>query len=209
MRSEPADSMPETKCDPDDWLTAAETLRLVRTEVRSGAGEAIAKRARAGLLRSFASTLRYKNENRGDRMIPAMFWEAYGHAVFADNWAVGDFSTWIDDQKIEAFGVCFHRSDLETMIPNAFKVDEPVDAASPAPKAGGRPLSVLWPDWVAELAAHVHEHGIPPGEGVAGQDELIAAVEIALAKRGLEAPSRATVQGTVRKVLERLRKAEN
>lgn len=185
--------------NPDDWVTAAEALRLVRSQVSIGPRQAIAKRAHAGLLRSRAARLRFKNTTHDGCIIPAAFWWAHGEEALEQNWAVGDFSTWINrEHEVEAFGVCFHRGDLAAMIPGAFKTAEPPKAASPAPKTGGRPLSVLWPDWVAELAAHLHEKGIPEGEGVAGQEELISAVETSLAERGLEAPSRATVQGTVR-----------
>lgn len=70
-------------------------------------------------------------------------------------------------------------------------------------------MSVLWPAWVAELAAFVHEEGISAGKGTEGADDLIVAVANRLAARGLEAPSRSTVQETARSVLLRLRGAGN
>jgi hypothetical protein len=72
-------------------------------------------------------------------------------------------------------------------------------------RAGGRRMSDLWPSWVAELVFHIHENGFPAGEGAVGQDALIATVETSLIQRGGEAPSRTTVQGTVRAVLARYR----
>ena len=73
----------------------------------------------------------------------------------------------------------------------------------------GRRLSELWPGWVAELTATIHEEGIPDGEGSQGQEELIRRVADALAERGLEGPSRTTVQPVIQAVLDRLRAAGN
>ncbi len=77
------------------------------------------------------------------------------------------------------------------------------------PVSGGRPMSALWPSWVAELATLLHEEGVPAGAGSKGADELIAKVSDRLAEQGLEGPSRSTVQDTARAVLSRLRKAGN
>lgn len=74
-------------------------------------------------------------------------------------------------------------------------------------RSGGRPRSNRWPNWVAELVLHLHENGFPAGEGANGQDALISAVESRLAQHGREAPSRTTVQETVRAVLVRYREA--
>lgn len=77
-----------------------------------------------------------------------------------------------------------------------------------APKPGGRKLSELWPDWVAELVKTIHDDGLPAGAGSQGQEELITRVANGLAARGIECPARSTVQSTVQAVLDRLR-AEN
>ena len=79
--------------------------------------------------------------------------------------------------------------------------------AAQSPPRGGKPLSALWPDWVAELVAHIHDEGVPDGVGSAGQDALIGTIEERLAVRGLGAPGRSTVQSTARAVLRRLRDA--
>jgi hypothetical protein len=70
-------------------------------------------------------------------------------------------------------------------------------------------MSQLWPLWVAELTALVHEEGIPDGQDSEGVDSLIVKVADRLASRGLEGPSRATLQTTARTVLKRLRDAGN
>jgi hypothetical protein len=72
---------------------------------------------------------------------------------------------------------------------------------------GGRPMSSLWPTWVAELAALIHEEGIPSGTGSAGTDELIGKIADRLAERALEGPTRTTVQEAAKAVLRRLRDA--
>jgi hypothetical protein len=74
-------------------------------------------------------------------------------------------------------------------------------------KPGGRRLSERWPDWVAELTFHIHENGYPDGSGSQGQQELIDGIADRLAKRGLDAPARATVQTTIQAVLDRHRSA--
>lgn len=190
---------------PEDWLTASETIRLVRTTTLSGTSHiTIATRAHAGLIRSRADLLVIGKESRPNVSIPPEFWWATGHEALTQNWETGDFDTWIDRKlHLRAFGVRFHREDVRQMIPAAF-------LANPAPKAeprnpGGRRMSELWPEWVAELVAHVHESGIPAGSGTQGADELIATIDGGLAERGLEAPSRSTVQETVTAVLRRLR----
>ena len=104
---------------------------------------------------------------------------------------------------MKAFGITFHRDDIRQMVPSAFPestlvIEEPKNA-------GGRSMSRLWPDWVAELAAYVHQTGVPVGAGTKGADALIEEIATRLQVRGLEAPSRSTVQETVNTVLRRLR----
>lgn len=88
-----------------------------------------------------------------------------------------------------------------------YQAAEPMMPEGGRQRSGGRPRSNRWPNWVAELVLHLHENGFPAGEGANGQDALISAVESRLAQHGREAPSRTTVQETVRAVLVRYRKA--
>ena len=71
--------------------------------------------------------------------------------------------------------------------------------------AGGRPRSAAWTDWIAELTSHVHENGFPKGSGSQGQEMIINGVADRFAERGLEGPSRSTVQPVVQAVLDRHR----
>jgi hypothetical protein len=161
---------------PEDWLTAAETIRLVRTETLSPTSHiAIATRAHAGLLRARADLFIVGEERRTDCEVPAKFWWATGHDALTQNWETGDFETWVDRRfHLRAFGVRFLRDDLRKMIPGAFPANVVHVAASEPPKsAGGRNMSALWPDWIAELVATIHDDGIPGGCGTEGADQLI------------------------------------
>ena len=152
-----------------------------------------------------AETLIVGRDERTDVLVPKEFWWAEGHEALEQSWQVGDFSTWIDRERhIRAFGVWFYRADLEKMIPKAFGQNTP-----PVQKSAGRTMSKDWPEWVAELAAFIHDEGIPAGQGSEGQDELIAAIDQRLMGRGLKAPGRSTVQEAARAVLIRLRQAGN
>lgn len=166
---------------------------------------AIATRANAGLLRANAALLIFqKSERLIDSRVPPVFWWAKGYQALTQNWELGDFETWVDKKfHLQAFGVRFHRDDLDLMLGPPSSVGKP---AAPAKEAGGRPMSPLWPEWVAELASLVHEEGIPDNQTV---DELIARVADSLMKRGLEGPGRTTLQETARAVVRRLRPAGN
>ena len=189
---------------PTDWLSASETIRLVRTATLSRSSHiAICTRAHAGLIRARAELMLLESDARENYEVPKQFWWADGHEALKQNWGTGDFETWIDKRfHMKAFGITFHRDDIRRMVPTAF----PESATSDEPKnAGGRSMSRLWPDWVAELAAHLHENGAPNGVGTQGADALIESIATRLQMRGLEAPSRSTVQEAVNAVLRRLR----
>lgn len=208
MSDENAVSVPGEDEEPyvaEDWLSASETIRLVRTATLSReAHQAIALRASAGMLRAWAELLIVAGEHHSEVAVPKSFWWAGGHEALEQNWELGDFSTWVQRKwKLQAFGVRFHRGDLSRMLP---QIAIPVGPATPSPKAGGgRKMSQHWPEWVAELVAHVHEKGIPDGHGNQASEELIEAIADRLAGRGLDAPARTTVQATMRAVLLRLR----
>lgn len=188
---------------PDEWVSAKETIRRVRAETLSRSSEiAIATRAHAGLLRTNAALLVYKDQRRKDHDVPHTFWWAEGHEALTQNWELGDFETRIDRVRVQAFGVRFYRADIDDMLGSI----APTAIPAVAPEPGGRPMSTLWPDWVAELAMLIHDEGIPENAKV---EELIKRVADRLAERGLDTPGRTTVQETARAVLRRLLGAEN
>ncbi|WP_430419359.1 hypothetical protein [Phenylobacterium sp.] len=188
---------------PEDWLTASQTLRLVREATMSRSSHiAICTRAHAGLIRAHADLMILGAESRTDHLVHKEFWWARGHEALSQNWHAGDFETWIDKRfHMQAFGVKFHRDDVRRMAPTAFQTSAPPEPQ----RSGGRPMSRDWPEWVAELVAFVHEEGVPPGEGTRGADALIDAIDARLESRGVSGPSRSTVQETVNLVLRRLR----
>lgn len=88
-------------------------------------------------------------------------------------------------------------------IPFAEKADD--ETKQPLPKRGRKPAT-WWPAFAEELAAYVHEQGLPPGTGADGQGDVIEAVLQALSDRGFDA-SRTTIQPVVQALLNRLRAA--
>ncbi|MDZ4054615.1 MAG: hypothetical protein U1A07_25840 [Phenylobacterium sp.] len=195
--------------DPNEWLSAAEALSLLTKAYPGGGGTyTLAKRAHVGLIRTHADLFVAGAEQRANVELPKVFWWAEGQAALDQNWTTGDFETWLEQRtRLQAFGVKFHKQTVLGMLPHT-----PGTTMASAPvqiQARGRPRSEAWPHWVAELVAYIHEEGMPAGEGTRGQDELIAAVEDRLSGRGLEAPSRTTVQETAKAVLLRLREPEN
>jgi hypothetical protein len=105
--------------DDADWVAAAEALRLVSQIMNEYlAQHAIANRARDGLIRTRAVRFMKHRETLDDVELPADFWWAGANAALKQNWATGDFSTWIDRRyEWKAYGVRFSRSDIEAMIP--------------------------------------------------------------------------------------------
>ena len=67
-----------------------------------------------------------------DAELPAKFWWAKGHVALDQDWAAGDFSTWIEQTYLwEAFGVKFAEADILAMLSKS------------APPAAPNPVSSL------------------------------------------------------------------
>lgn len=195
----------------DDWVYSSTAIAQVRTATLSPmANVAMAKRAHAGLLRAHTELMIINGTQRHhDCEVPAGFWWAEGGDALKQNWELGDFETWFDHRvRYQIFGVKFHRDDIDQIVRMANPRQSPPQAQT-ATESSGRKMSELWPDWVAELSHYIHEEGYPAGQGSAGAEMLIAAIETRLAERGLTAPGRATVQVTVKAVLQRHRSAGN
>ena len=119
-------------------MSADDALRLVSDA--SGpilARKAICSRAHVGLVHSRARRLVVGDEQRDRCDVPQKFWWAEGEAALTQNWATGDFETWIDHRvHCLAYGVEFLRADIEEMVPGkargrAFK-DSPPGNYEPA-----------------------------------------------------------------------------
>lgn len=96
---------------PEQWIKAPQALEI------AGNNRALCKRLLAGLVVGRAKLLIVGDRREEDREIPADFWWAAGAADLTQDWATGDFSTWIDyDTQWQAFGVKFALSGLLEMV---------------------------------------------------------------------------------------------
>lgn len=134
--------------------------------------------------------------------------EDFFSGIEYENWQTGDFKLTVEgdfsDVTLTVIGLQFDKTALTQSFTGMAQTLAPEPFGRNNGKRG-RPPSPAWPEWIAELVAYIHEHGFPGGEGSQGQEALITAIADRLALRGLESPSRATVQAAARAVLERLR----
>ena len=104
----------------EEWISAAHAVRLLKPVLGSDwqAQRTICKRAHEGLIRARAEKFNIDDKGRHNVEIPKGFWWAEGESALTQNWAAGDFDTWIRREKHwRAFGVSFHRNDVEKLIP--------------------------------------------------------------------------------------------
>jgi Spy/CpxP family protein refolding chaperone len=92
-------------------------LKPILTEY--GAQLRICKRAHGGLIRARAEQFHDGQRKFHNYDIPKEFWWAEGHQALEQDWAAGDFSTWIkrDSIQLKAFGVTFARTDIQKLLP--------------------------------------------------------------------------------------------
>lgn len=222
-----------------DYAPTKECLARIRTQAGCGRAEAEAQLirfCRAGMIAGRCNSIQWKIEDRFGRdeheakgtAVPDWFWRhCTGSADTVLDWVAGNFvgsgeiegaacSVRITGVQLDVNGVLALEAMLSVEpLPTSMEVSPAktgdMKAASVVlPEgAGGRPRSEKWSDWIAELAAFVHEEGIPDGAGIEGQDAVIAAIDSRLFNRDKEGPSRSTVQPVVRAVLQRMRSAGN
>lgn len=134
-------------------------------------------------------------------------WEGRWGIEYA-SWATGDFTVHLEcDSRtvsLSVTGLQFDRTAIESVFSEASS-GAAREIGQPGRAVGGRPRSAAWTDWIAELSSFIHEDGFPEGIGSQGQEELISRIADRLAERGLEGPSRSTVQSVVQAVLDRHR----
>ena len=115
----------------ETWITADQARNLLKSGTGSlfNAQMAICKRAHAGLIRACAEQFHYGQRTLHRHNIPKEFWWAEGHQALEQDWAAGDFSTWVErgSLQLKAFGVTFACADIEKIVPppNSVKA-EPV-----------------------------------------------------------------------------------
>lgn len=104
----------------DEWVRAADAVAMLRPILNEYAAYLrICERAHGGLIRARAEQFHYGSRAFHDHDIPKEFWWAEGHEALEQDWAAGDFSTWIERGSIQlkAFGVTFAYADLQRLLP--------------------------------------------------------------------------------------------
>jgi hypothetical protein len=207
-----------------EWLSASAALCMVQERIASGdAAISIATRALAGLVKTRAAHLSADQPGgrRGHPVVkeadnvevPKAFWWAKGHPALQQNWATGDFSTWIDDTyEWRAFGVEFAKGDVVKMLlpvhvpvpVDSVRVPEPDEVAMTSPSnKEGRRREPAWNDWVAALAIVAANGEV---NSTLTQTLLLKLINEQLGKWEIEEMSRSTVQSAVVRVLEAFEK---
>lgn len=111
-----------TSAREDEWISAADAVRLLSPSLKSdtAAQIAICHRAHSGLVRARATCLLEDGKRFENHEIPREFWWAEGELALKQNWTIGDFDTWIEQNyHWQAFGVLFLRSGIDLMIPKS------------------------------------------------------------------------------------------
>ncbi|CCD97648.1 hypothetical protein [Bradyrhizobium sp. STM 3809] len=187
------------------WISTRETLRFLKPIHNSDylTQRFICKRAYAGLLRARAECFLVdeKKESR-DEEIPKEFWWAEGEAALTQDWATGDFETYIKQGfvRLQAFGVSFAWEDFEPWIPNSVPIADEVGASLPK---GGRPPADWWDDLWIEMCRQLYGgHLIPDRQG-----DIEKAMLSWLATRG-ENPSTSTIRERARKLWHAIKPGE-
>ena len=116
----------------EEWVSAANAVALLGMNYRPGT-RTICKRAHAGLIKARAERFIRDGRSVDNVDIPVEFWWAEGGAALDQNWAAGDFDTWIDHRiHLQAFGVTFRRSDIERSKPAPLVENAASPASTPA-----------------------------------------------------------------------------
>ena len=112
----------------DEWVGAAEAVEMLKPiSIGGSARYRICERAHGGLIRARADQFQHGQRVFHNHDVPKEFWWAEGHQALEQDWAAGDFSTWIRNGSIQlkAFGVTFARADIQKLLPpsNSIKAE--------------------------------------------------------------------------------------
>ena len=185
---------------PDEWICAAEALRIVTNLVggQQQARRAICTRAHAGLINARAERFLVQGRSAPTLDVPAGFWWAKGEAALQQNWATGDFATWIDRKRhFQAFGVSFLRAGIDSLVGPAR--DAPSWQAGKS--KGGRPAAAWWDDLWVEIARQLYDGDLKPK----AQADIETAMKDWAATHG-ESPADSTIRPRARKLWTALNK---
>jgi Predicted pPIWI-associating nuclease len=105
--------------DNQEWVSASEAVSMLKPILDThSARKRICERAHVGLIRARAAQYHHAKEVFQNFEVPQEFWWAKGHEALEQDWAAGDFSTWLDRRiPLQAFGVTFSRPDLQNLLP--------------------------------------------------------------------------------------------
>ena len=108
-----------------EWVRAAEAVAMLKPILAEySARLRICERAHVGLIRARAEQFQYGQRVFQNHDVPKEFWWAEGHQALEQDWAVGDFSTWIDRSiQVKAFGVTFARADIGKLLPSPNSIE--------------------------------------------------------------------------------------
>lgn len=126
-----------------EWVRAAEAVAMLKPILDGySARLRICQRAHGGLILARADQFFDGRRMNPNHDVPKEFWWAEGNQALKQDWAAGDFSTWIERGSIQlrAFGVTFARADIAKILPPADKkgaVTAPVEkSTAPVPLSG-------------------------------------------------------------------------
>lgn len=91
---------------PSEWIASREAVAILKPVLSEYQAQLrICERAHAGLVRTRAKHFHHGNTVYQNHDVPKGFWWAEGHEALKQDWVVGDFSTWINNQvQMKALG---------------------------------------------------------------------------------------------------------
>ena len=138
----------------DKWISAFEAYARVQKVTNSDVAtrEAICTRAHEGIVKARAKIFIIGNHQERNCDVPHEFWWARGKEALEQNWAVGDFITWIKyGSERKALGVEFLESDIEDMIP----------CTTIEPKSRkGRAPAIWWEDCLIAMFVAIYSNDL-------------------------------------------------
>ena len=198
------------------WTEARDRVEAAGLSAKGKLPSVLVDWAQSSVVACRATTLLWDNHSQFDAPIPPRAWEiARGGQHGRIDWATGYVQCRIALEPgqrsviLKAYGTQFSKAEMDRLapfVPCTVRAEIDKIIAQPTQKnKGGAPRSAAWNDFMAELAAVLHEVGVPPGSGTQGSEQFMETIFGRLEERGKEYPQRTTVQPVVNAVLERLR----
>jgi hypothetical protein len=181
-----------------EWISASEALaRVAKTAGITTAAMTICGRAYAGLVDARAARLVWHDRSDDDCPIPKEFWWARGERALRQNWAAGDFETWIDHKyHLLAYGVTFDRAGIEAIITAAGGFRKEADRPA---NPGGRQAAAWWDDLWVEICRQLYSGDLKPSR----QADIASAMLKWTSDNGHE-PAESTIRERARKLWKAL-----